>query len=156
MKVKVAQLSLTLGDPKEYTAHGILQARILEWVAFPFFRVSSQPKDQTQVFHIAGRFFTSRATREGWPVSLTPPKMCSHLQVFPDSSSGRTYVILNTQVLLRQLSVAFEPCTMSNSDVITPLASCRAALSWTPTLRSPNVSLFLSSCPANPQISDFH
>ena len=36
-----------------------LQSRLLEWVAFPFFRVSSQPKDQTQVSHIAGGFFTS-------------------------------------------------------------------------------------------------
>ena len=42
---------------------GILQARILEWVAFPFSRRSSQPRDRTQVFHIAGRFFTSWATR---------------------------------------------------------------------------------------------
>ena len=41
------------------SVHGILQARILEWVAIPFFRVSSQPRDQTQVSHIAGRFFTS-------------------------------------------------------------------------------------------------
>ena len=39
--------------------HGILQARILEWVAFPFSRGSSQPRDQTQVSCIAGRFFTS-------------------------------------------------------------------------------------------------
>ena len=46
------------------TVHGILQARILELVAFPFSRGSSQPRDQTQVSHIAGRFFTSWATRE--------------------------------------------------------------------------------------------
>ena len=39
--------------------HGILQARILEWVAFPFSRGSSQSRDQTQVSRIAGRFFTS-------------------------------------------------------------------------------------------------
>ena len=44
--------------------HGILQARILEWIAFPFSRGSSQPRDGTQVSHIAGRFFTSWATRE--------------------------------------------------------------------------------------------
>ena len=44
--------------------HGILQARILEWVAFPFSRGSSQPRDGTQVSYIAGRFFTSWATRE--------------------------------------------------------------------------------------------
>ena len=41
----------------------ILQARILEWVAFPFSRRSSQPRDQTQVSRIAGGFFTSWATR---------------------------------------------------------------------------------------------
>ena len=44
--------------------HGILQARVLERVAFPFSRGSSQPRDQTQVSCIAGRFFTSWATRE--------------------------------------------------------------------------------------------
>ena len=55
---------LSLCDPIGYTVHGILQAKILEWVAFPFSRGSSQPKDRTQVFRIAGRFFTSWATRE--------------------------------------------------------------------------------------------
>ena len=60
VKVKVTQSCLTLCDPMGYTVHGILQARILEWVAFlPFSKGSSQPKDQTQVSHIAGRFFTS-------------------------------------------------------------------------------------------------
>ena len=54
---------LTLCDPMDYTVHGILQARILEWVAFPFSRGSSQPRDQTQVSHIAGGFFTSWAPR---------------------------------------------------------------------------------------------
>ena len=39
--------------------HGILQASILEWVAIPFPRGSFQPRDQTQISHIAGRFFTS-------------------------------------------------------------------------------------------------
>ena len=57
-KVKVAQLCLTLCDPVDYTVPGILQARMLEWVAFPFSR------DQIQVSHIAGSFFTSWATRE--------------------------------------------------------------------------------------------
>ena len=38
----------TLWDPMDYTVHGIFQARILEWVAFPFSRVSSQPRDQTR------------------------------------------------------------------------------------------------------------
>ena len=44
--------------------YGLLQARILEWVAFPFSRGPSQPSDWTQVSLIAGRFFTSWATRE--------------------------------------------------------------------------------------------
>ena len=43
LKVKVAQSCPTLCDPMDYTAHEILQARILEWIAFPFSRESSQP-----------------------------------------------------------------------------------------------------------------
>ena len=54
----------TLCDPMNYTVHGILQVRILEWVAFPFSRGSFQPRDQTQVSLIVGGFFTSWATRE--------------------------------------------------------------------------------------------
>ena len=41
------------------TVHGIILARILEWVAFPFPRGSSQSRDQTQISFIAGRFFTT-------------------------------------------------------------------------------------------------
>ena len=62
--LKVTQPCLTLCDPMDYTIHGILQARILEWVAFPFSRGSSQARDQTQVSHITGRFFTSWAIKE--------------------------------------------------------------------------------------------
>ena len=46
VKVEITQSCPTLCD---YTVHGILQARILEWVAFPFSRGSSQPRDRTQV-----------------------------------------------------------------------------------------------------------
>ena len=76
-EVKVAQSCLTLWDPMDYTVHGILQARILEWVAFPFSRWSSQPRDQIQVSSIVGGFFTSWATRgaqeywSGYPI-LSP------------------------------------------------------------------------------------
>ena len=65
-EVKVAQLCLTLCDLMDYAVHGILQARILEWVAFPFSRGSSQPRDWTQVSCIAGRFFTN------WAISEAP------------------------------------------------------------------------------------
>ena len=57
--VEVAQSWMTLCKPMDCIIHGILQARILEWVAIPFSRESSQPRDQTQVSCIAGRFFTS-------------------------------------------------------------------------------------------------
>ena len=62
--MKAAQLCLTLCDPMVYTVHEILQAITLEWVAFPFSRGSSQPRDRTQVSCIAGGFFTNWATRE--------------------------------------------------------------------------------------------
>ena len=64
VKVKVTQACPTLCDPMDYTVYGILQVRILGWVAFPFSRGSSQPRDHTQISCIAGRFFTSWATRE--------------------------------------------------------------------------------------------
>ena len=64
MTVRVVQSCPTLCNPMDYTFHGILQARILEWVAFPFSRGSSKLRDQTQVSWIAGEFFTSWATRE--------------------------------------------------------------------------------------------
>ena len=45
-------------SPPDSSVHGISQSRILEWVAISFSRGSSQHRDQTQVSHIAGRFFT--------------------------------------------------------------------------------------------------
>ena len=71
----VTQSCLTLFDPMDYSplgssVHGILQARILEWVAIPFSRESDRPRDWTQVSHIAGRFFTSWATRKAHLDSL--------------------------------------------------------------------------------------
>ena len=74
--MKVAQSYLTLCDPMDYIVHGILQATVLEWVAIPFSRGSSQPRDQTQVSLIAGKFFTSWATREALQLyfSIIPHK----------------------------------------------------------------------------------
>ena len=56
--VKFTQSCPTLCDPMDYTVHGILQARILDWVAFPFCRGSSQLRDRTQVSRTAGGFFS--------------------------------------------------------------------------------------------------
>ena len=63
MKVLVPQSCLTICDPMDCSPPGsslcgILQVRILEWVAIPFSRGSSQPRDQTSVSCIAGGFFT--------------------------------------------------------------------------------------------------
>ena len=68
-QVLVAQLSPTLCNPmgcspSGSSVHGILQAGILEWVVMPPSKGSSQPRDQTQVSHITGRFFTIWAIRE--------------------------------------------------------------------------------------------
>ena len=49
VKMKVAQSCPTVCNPMDYTVHGLLQARILEWVAFPFSRGSSQSRTQTGV-----------------------------------------------------------------------------------------------------------
>ena len=62
--VKWKKLSRVWLFAPPWTVHGILQARILEWVASPFSRGSSQPRDRTQVSCIAGRFFTNWAMRE--------------------------------------------------------------------------------------------
>ena len=69
VKVLVAKSYLTLCDPMDcsppgFSVHGILQARILEVVAIPFSKESSQLRDQTWVNCIAGRFFTVLTTRE--------------------------------------------------------------------------------------------
>ena len=71
VKVKVAQLCPTFCNPMGYTVHGILQARILEWVAFPFSKGSSWPRNWTRVSCVAGRFFTNWAIREA-PVLWSP------------------------------------------------------------------------------------
>ena len=69
VKVKLAQSCLTLCDPMDYTSHRILQARILEWVAFPFSRGSSRLRNQTRVSCISGGFFTNWAIRKA-PLAL--------------------------------------------------------------------------------------
>ena len=73
MHAKLFQSYMTLWShglyPPGSSVHGILQARILEWVAISFSRRASQPKDRIQVFCIAGRFIIIWATRE---ISLAP------------------------------------------------------------------------------------
>ena len=97
MKVSVIQSSPTLCDPMDCSppgssVHGILQARILEWVAISFSRGSSCSRDQTRVFHIAGRFFIIWATREQRkPISSL--SWCSTHKFRPFSSAPNPYLV---------------------------------------------------------------
>ena len=92
MKVKVKSLNrVWLCDPVDCSPpgssiHGILQARILEWVAVSFSRGSSQPWDQIQVSCVAGRFFNLWAAREA----------CSYIGPFiqKDSTCGLISLLL--------------------------------------------------------------
>ena len=63
-EVEVSQSCPTVCNIMDYTVHGILQARKLEWVAFSFSKGSSQPRDRTQVSHTVGGFSARWATRE--------------------------------------------------------------------------------------------
>ena len=68
-QVKVAQSCLTLCDPMDYTVHEILKARTLQWVAFPFSRGSSQPRNQTPLSHIFCRWILYQLGHKGSPLS---------------------------------------------------------------------------------------
>ena len=67
----------------DYTVHGILQARILEWVAFPLTRGSSRLRNRTRVSCTAGRFFTNWAMRD----ALTLEKTWSNSNPVPSHDS---------------------------------------------------------------------
>ena len=103
VKVKLTQSCPTLFDPMDYTVHGILQARILEWVAIPFSRGSSQPRDWTQVSLIASEFFTSWATREaqfgdfpGDPMAKVPCPQCRGWDSIPSWGTRSCVLQLST------------------------------------------------------------
>ena len=86
---------LTLCDPTDYSlpgfsVHGILQARIPEWIVIPFSRGSSQPRDRTQVSCIAGRFFTVWATGKTNQGSNPTPLHWKH-RVLNTRLSGKSW-----------------------------------------------------------------
>ena len=98
VKMLVAQSCPTLCDPMDCSlpgssVHGILQARILEWVAIPFSRGSSWPRDWTQVSCIAGRFFTIRATGPWWTLGPANSKnlwdQTGHMNIMQDLQTFR-------------------------------------------------------------------
>ena len=83
-------------SPPGSSAHRILQARILEWVAICFYRGSSQPRDRTWVSHIAGRIFTVWATKEAQNIYITIGKIDTYGNLLYDSGNS-------TQVLCDNL-----------------------------------------------------
>ena len=95
----VAQSRLTFCDSTDYrplgsSVHGILWARILEWVVMPSFRGSSQPRDRTQVLHTAGGFFTIWAIRETQYLSTAwKPHFSKILQILLCYIYTRVFVI---------------------------------------------------------------
>ena len=88
--MKVAQSCPTLCDPMDYTVHGILLARILDWVAFPFSRGYPEPRNRTQVSWIAGGFCSNSCPLSQWchpAISSSVIPLSSCLQSFPTSGS---------------------------------------------------------------------
>ena len=83
----------------DYTVHGILQARILEWVAFPFSRGSSHPRDGTQVSHISGDSLPDESPGEP---KNTEVGSLSLLQIFPTQELN--WDLLHCRQILYQLS----------------------------------------------------
>ena len=98
VEVLVAQSCPTLCDPMEcsppgFSVHGILQVRVLEWITIPFSRGSSWPRNWTWVSHIADRFFTFWATREGGSYSSSVSSFLRNLHTVlcSDCTSLRTH-----------------------------------------------------------------
>ena len=89
-----------------FSIRGILQARILEWVAISFSRGSSRPRDQTQVSHIAGRRFNLRATREALAEASRFKKVKKTIAQKKQGSQDLNSELLNPNCMSAPLSQA--------------------------------------------------
>ena len=96
----------TLCDPMDYSVHGILQARILEWVVFPFSRGSSRPRNWTRVSWIAGGFFANWAIREALLITEPPENSPIH----PFSSQLLLWAPFSADAVLKGLLSASRFC----------------------------------------------
>ena len=85
-RVQLFATPWTVCSPPDSSVHGILQARILEWVAISFSRGSSQLRDRTQVSRIVGGFFTRRTTREAQEYEVG--SLCLLHRIFPTQGSN--------------------------------------------------------------------
>ena len=99
-KMKIAQSCPALCDPMDYTVRGILQARILEWVAFPFSRRSSQPRDRTQSPTLQVDFLP--AEPQGKPRNTGVGSLFLRQQIFPTQEMN--WGLLHCRQILYQLS----------------------------------------------------
>ena len=94
-KKKATRFCLTLCDPMDgslpgCSVHGILQARMLEWVAIPFSRASSQPRDWTQVSHIADSYHLNHQGNCPHILHRFIRVILSHRQALPTSQRRKT------------------------------------------------------------------
>ena len=115
---------------RPHGVHGILQARILEWVVVPFSRGTSQPRDWTQVSHFAGRFFTSWAPRIlEWVIYLL-----QGIFLTQESEQG----LLHCRWILYQLSYQGSPYDTWNLEFLSKpiilLPKSNSCFSWAITL----------------------
>ena len=148
---RVASVYLKVGHVRLFVAHGvyspwILQERIWEWVAFPFSRRSSQPRDLIQVSGISGRFFTSWATREAcqfistietikWPHlrtvkylwvfnNLQNPMIFSSCYLW-DRLSHNLHLACQSGYIYLHFYALFWECSSSKTHVVHPLISLK-------------------------------
>ena len=107
MKVKVIQSCLTLCDSMSYTVHGILQARILEWVAFPFSRGTSQPRIEPRSPALRVDFLP--AEPQGKPKNTGVVSLSLLQGIFPTKESN--WGLLHCRQILYELSYQRSPKT---------------------------------------------
>ena len=100
VKMKVTQLRPTLWDATDYTVHGILQARILEWVAFPFSRESSQPRIKPRSPALQVDFLPAES--QGKPKNTGVDSLSLLRQIFPTQKLNGG--LLHCRWILYQLS----------------------------------------------------
>ena len=100
MKVKVIQLCLALCNPMDYTVYGILQARILEWVAIPFSRRFSQTRDQTGSPTLQAGSLPAESS--GKPKNTGVGSLCLLQRIFPTQELNQG--LLHCRQILYQLS----------------------------------------------------
>ena len=141
MKLKLLSHVQLFVTPMDYIACGILQARILEWVAVPFSRGSSQLRDQTQVFHIAGWFFTSWATREAQETGVGSLTILQRIFLTQESNQG----LLHCRWILYQLHYQGRPLISVSVQFSSVQLLSRVRLLATPWIAARQASLSITN-----------